>query len=210
MNSESKQVLLLINQFLCENNLHDTAQSLQKECKLNLSTASLSNRNQIHSSIKSGNWVTALELLSTITLSPPTKTSLNIQIILELCENGEASAAQSLLRSLTFLKTNDAERYLKLEQICVTQFQKSYYKTGRDGERKLVAELVESEIEINEPGRLLTLLGQAVKNKISSGEITTGPGDLDFMKNRTIEVVVGDEDLPACDEYTRVKVWQRV
>lgn len=210
MNFESKQVLLLINQFLCENNLHDTAQSLQKECKLNLSTASLSNRNQIHSSIKSGNWVTALELLSTITLSPPTKTSLNIQIILELCENGEASAAQSLLRSLTFLKTNDAERYLKLEQICVTQFQKSYYKTGRDGERKLVAELVESEIEINEPGRLLTLLGQAVKNKISSGEITTGPGDLDFMKNRTIEVVVGDEDLPACDEYTRVKVWQRV
>lgn len=204
ISADSKQVLLLINQFLREHNLHKTAECLQDESGIsNLSTTSLPVRSQIHTSIISGNWVTALELLSPLSISKPTRSLLNIQVTLELCENGESSAAQSLLRSLTFLKTSDAERWLELEQICVTPFMKSYYVGGRDNERSRIADLVAGEIEIVEEGRLLALLGQAAKWKNQSGRIETG--DYDFMADKNVIVEVGDEDLPAIKEYNRIK-----
>ena len=128
--------------------------------------------------IKDGDWESVLESLSLLDLLPDKLSSLYELLFLDLLELHQVSAAQSLLQSLplVYLRDHQPERYLHLTTLAsLSHFNlaEAYPTLSKQESRARVAQSLGEHIDIVEPSRLLTLIGQSLKWQKSQGLLPT-------------------------------------
>ena len=95
----------------------------------------------------------------------------------ELCELSELDTARSLLRQsavLGALKLSEPDRYLRLEHLLVEPRMAWPDAGARDARRRVLADSLVAEVSVVPAGRLLALLGQALKWQRYAGQLTPG------------------------------------
>ena len=95
----------------------------------------------------------------------------------ELCELSELDTARTLLRQsavLGALKLSEPDRYLRLEHLLVEPRVSWPDARARDARRQALAASLAAEVSVVPAGRLLALLGQALKWQRYTGQLTPG------------------------------------
>ncbi|KAJ3118665.1 Serine/threonine-protein kinase smu1 [Nowakowskiella sp. JEL0407] len=205
---EASDVIRLILQFLKESNLPLSFDALSKETNISLNT--VDSISEFTNNIINGNWDVVLRSLSTLNVNPRKLIDLYEQIIFELLELKELSAARLLLRQsepMNLLKDLFPERYLHLEHfISRTYFdEKEVYAAGNTKEkrRKAIANALSDEVTTVSPSRLLSLLGQSVKWQYSQGLI---PPESQFDLFRGIaKNTQNEDDMPVAECFNTIK-----
>ena len=115
----SSDVVKLILQFLRENGLKETFQTLQDETQQTLNA--VDNPAAFLSDIKNGRWEQVLPLITEMRLSVGLVQNLVEQMVMELVEVRERETARLLLGdsnpALLLMKAQDTERFLRLERL---------------------------------------------------------------------------------------------
>lgn len=132
-------MIRLLLQFLKENNYPEAAQALEQETTVKINT--LENKEAFIKEIKQGEWDTVLKRTADLKIPPRKLMDLYEQVILELAELRELSAARTLLRQtepMFILKQRHPERYLRLEHTLSrsTFDAKDNYPPGMTKEKK--------------------------------------------------------------------------
>lgn len=204
MNMEiySKDVIRLMIQFLKENNLSETMNTLQRESNVTLNT--VDNVEQFMADIYAGRWDVVLAQVNHLKLPRDKLINLYEQVIFELLETGERDLAKHFLRSAepiaVFLKSDEPERYLKLDHLCQRPFFNAVdvYDLGSSKERRRqeIAESLSNEVSVVPPSRLLSLLGQALRYQESQGMLPKGAAYDLFRGDRRALKKDSDEAIP--------------
>jgi WD40 repeat-containing protein SMU1 len=194
-------VIKVILQFCRENGLDETAAALQCECAVSLNTLpGGAPAETLAADVRAGRWDSVLRAVagggggnapSAALRLPRTKLAdLYEQILLEMVEMRELAAARALLQgtaALQRLKRDDAERHARLAAACSGGTTTAYdageiYGPGtgsdptaaRDRRRQALAASLSAEVSAAPPGRLLALIGQALKWQRSQGLVPAG------------------------------------
>lgn len=154
------EIIRVIEQFLLEQGLRETARQLVAESGIGLrGVASL---NQLVRDAKAGRWESVLSSLSDVELEKWLLMDVVEQLANELVQNGEREAAARLIRSQAqSLRAEFGERFGELEAIvargsCDTSW-------SREAGRKKLAEAIERGVPRCESSRLELLLGHALR-----------------------------------------------
>jgi WD40 repeat-containing protein SMU1 len=168
-----------VQQFLQENQLHQSLQALQDESLVKLSALSPSRKELLLCQIAQGqvqNWDFILQQVSVLKLPPKSLVSLYILLLKDLVfELQELSLAQSLLSNaepLLLLKDLDPPAFYHLQSL-VSESPSPPQEKPTLKEREKVAQELNSAIHSVEPCRLLSLIGQSVKWQLSQGLISS-------------------------------------
>ncbi|KAG2180325.1 hypothetical protein INT44_003327 [Umbelopsis vinacea] len=205
---ESSDVIRLIEQFLKENNLSRTLQTLQEESSISLNT--VENVDAFKKDIIDGNWDSVLTTVLNASVPAKQLGELYEQIIVELIEMRELGAARSLLRQtepMQLLKARAPERFLRLEHLVSrTYFDiKEAYPDGttKEKRRHAIAKALASEVSTVAPARLLTLLGQSLKWQQQQGLVQ--PDTAFDLFRGTTQVVKAEDDAVPTKQYSLIK-----
>lgn len=175
-----EDIVRVMLQYLKENNLTKSFECLQNESEIALNT--VESVEVFIGDIQQGKWDSVLSQISTMRLPREKIIPIYEQIIFELLENGERELAREFLRSTpclsTSLKTDEPQRYLRLEHLC----QKSIFnpmevyefQSSKELHRQTIADSLINEVSVVQPSRMLVLLGQALKYQQISGQLPTG------------------------------------
>lgn len=190
---DANDVLRLVLQFLREQGLSSTAQTLQSESGIVCNT--LDNPTAFVQEIINGNWSMVLQTCQSLRLDASTLINLYELIILECIESKDTELAQTLLTStpILVLKQTEPSRYQRIVRF-VSSFSSSslsssshgffidpmeLYNDGLTKEKRrgtIAKDILEQTTNIL-PSRLLSLLGQAIKWQIHTGTLTTKTDD---------------------------------
>ncbi|KAJ2719780.1 hypothetical protein GGI07_005005 [Coemansia sp. Benny D115] len=205
MNVESADVIRLIQQFLKEHNLHKTLETLQSESGVSLNT--VDNIDKFKDDIIKGRWDVVLTTVAHANIPNEHLIDLYEQIIMELVETQDLSAARALLRQtepMEIMRRKQPDRYLAMEHLIsrVTTDGPSGYSDsmsgGKEERRRKISEQLIRHVSTAPPSRLLTLLAQAVKwEQEKQGLVVPKdiPFDL-FHGKSTQPLMAGDDRIP--------------
>ncbi|KAI8638486.1 WD40-repeat-containing domain protein [Parasitella parasitica] len=206
---ESEDVIRLILQFLKENDYPEAAQALEQETTVKINT--LESKETFIKEIREGKWDIVLRRTADLRIPPRKLMDLYEQVILELAELRELSAARTLLRQtepMFILKQSHPERYLRLEHtLSRSMFDaKDNYPSGmtKEKRRTAIAQSLAAEVAVVEPARLITLLEDCVKWQQHQGLL---PLDSEFDLFRgSHEAQDIEDDAFAKNNYTNIKL----
>ncbi|KAI9028170.1 WD40-repeat-containing domain protein [Phycomyces nitens] len=205
---ESEDVIRLILQFLKENNFEDALSTLEEETSITLNT--MDSKDTFIQDIVQGRWDTVLKQVAKLKIAPRKLLDLYEQVVIELIEMREISAARTLLRQtepMQILKNQHPERYLHLEHVMSrTIFDtKDAYPHGmtKEKRRQIIAQALTDEVTVVKPSRLLTLLDQCAKWQQHQGLLPPGT-EFDAFKD-SASVQTEQEDAFVSDQYTKIK-----
>ncbi|KAI8352874.1 WD40-repeat-containing domain protein [Choanephora cucurbitarum] len=202
-NINKENVTKLIIQFLRENNLNQTRSVLEKESQLTFQA--VDDKARLLQEIKDGRWDNILKQVNQLGLEAHQLLDLYEQIVLELIESQELSAAEALLRRSNVLRLMSEEysdRYESLERyLDQAPVERIQYTTAK--RREHVANQLENYITTAPGSRLLTLLGQSIKWQQLQGVITP-ESTFDIFRG-TVSVQKSEEDVFASKPYVSIK-----
>ena len=184
-------VIKLVLQFCREHGLASTFVTLSSEAGVSLNA--VDSVEALAADVKAGRWETVLPALAAWRLSPATAAALHEQVALELVELREGEAAAAVVAgsaALRGLAASDPPRLARLERLAaaasgggatvaaVSLDPASIFGEGtpRAARRAAVAAALVSEAVSPPPGRLLTLVGQALQAQFGGGGSGGGGG----------------------------------
>ncbi|OAD78498.1 hypothetical protein PHYBLDRAFT_176837 [Phycomyces blakesleeanus NRRL 1555(-)] len=200
---QSKDTVKLILQFLRENNLHRTLQALEDESSVTLNT--VDSKEGLMNDIKNGKWDVVLKQIISLSIPPPQLVDLYEQIIIELVDLNEKGTARALMKrtdAMRWMKENQTDRYIQLEQIFV-QPKDMYGQETKEARRNRIAQELVSHISTVPPSRLLTLLGQSLKWQQQQGLLQ--PNTAYDLFRGVSHVQKAEEDASVTKPYLSIK-----
>ncbi len=183
---EASDVIRLIQQFLHEQGLNKTLKCLQEETGVTMRT--VEDTDMFISDICAGKWDRVMSVLASIQLEPHLLIPLYEQIFLEMAEMGEIDAARIILRQsepLGIIRKQDETKYIKLENDLSTAVLSKTAGASidlvmkKEQKRLKIAQDLAGHLSTVPKGRLLTLLGEALKSE-EAGSSLTDPSLLQF------------------------------
>ncbi|KAJ1991534.1 Serine/threonine-protein kinase smu1 [Dimargaris cristalligena] len=197
---EASDVIRLIQQFLKENNLHRTFETLQEETGIQLNT--VDNLPGFVQDIQRGRWENVLKTVVPLRLPIKKLIPLYEQIAMELIEMREIAAARNLVRqteTMQILRQKYPARYLHLEQLLsrIPSDPHEIYIDGlsKEKRRQKIAQELSKEVTSVPPARLLTLLGQSLKWQQHQGLLPI-EGGFDLFGGTAAAARVEDDSIP--------------
>lgn len=175
---EATDVIRIILQFCKENSLTDSFNTLQNECQVSLNT--VENLESFIADINSGRWDQVLPVVSQLKLPRKKVEELYEQVVLEMVELRETDTARAMLRQTPVfqrLRVDDPDRLLRLERLCNQTYfdiREVYAGVPKDKRRAQIAHNLSKEVTVVPPGRLMALIGQALKWQQHQGVLPPG------------------------------------
>lgn len=181
----------VVLQFLRESGLRNAADALSEESGVSLNA--VPSVEGFRADVASGRWSDVLPIAAALRLPRRKLEALYEQVVLELCEAGEGDTARALLGGSSVLKSmrereekrGGGFRYARLESATFAASSKNNAGSSnavdpallwgggetartspralRDARRAALADSLAAEVVAPPPGRLLTLLGQALR-----------------------------------------------
>ena len=223
---KKNSVVKVVLQFLRESGLRNAADALAEESGVSLNA--VPSVEGFRADVASGRWSDVLPLAAALRLPRRKLEALYEQVVLELCEAGEGDTARSLLGGSSVLRgmrereaTKGGFRYARLESAAFAASSKNSADQNkssidpallwgggetartspralRDARRAALADSLAAEVVAPPPGRLLTLLGQALRyHHLSSSSPQEGGegGGIPSSSSKLPRLVFGPYDL---------------
>jgi WD40 repeat-containing protein SMU1 len=153
-----------------ENSLLKSLETIEQETQIHLNALT---DDSCYSLILEGSWDLVLGQLVKLDLDSLLLVDLYEQIAVELVETLFVDVAKSLVRQaepLLLLKDLHPARYLFLESLLSGDSLDEYYSIEpKQSRRKRIADTLCAQLQVVEPSRLVTLIGQALKWQQSQG-----------------------------------------
>ncbi|CEM13105.1 unnamed protein product [Vitrella brassicaformis CCMP3155] len=175
---DSSDVIRLILQFLKENSLHRTFQTLQEESRVAYNT--VESVDQFLADVNQGKWGEVLQTAAGMNLPEEVLQNLYEHIVCEMLEAKEPEVARQLLRetaALQSLKLTHPDRFKKLDHLCNkghVDSKEAYEGMTVEKRRAALGQDMVQNLQAAPPSRLLAIIGQAMKWQNHQGLLPPG------------------------------------
>ncbi|MEW5319795.1 MAG: hypothetical protein WDW38_010923 [Sanguina aurantia] len=175
---EATDVIKIILQFCKENALSESFNVIQNECQVSLNT--VDSVETFVADINAGRWDVILPQVAQLKLPRTKLEDLYEQVVLEMVELRETDTARAMLRQTQVfqrMKSEDLERFMKLETLCGRTYldlRDCYGGGSKEKRRAALAHALSQEVSMVPASRLMALIGQALKWQQSQGLLPPG------------------------------------